>query len=212
MGIERHGDWGQETILARLPVACSSDDELGVVGDGAIVSLSGGNIWETLGRPGAVEAGDAVRLVGLDGLSVSMTTRSGATMSVVAGDSVVIRRPILRGGPFAGPLTIISSSGRLRGRDILPRAHPNDGMLDVLSVSSLSVRQRIIAWSRARHGAHLPHPGVSVSRELSVRWAGSNRNVVVAVDGRRFACRECSVTVLPDRWRLALPVPTVGES
>lgn len=210
MGIERHGDWGREAELERQPVRCASDGDLAATPGGTIVSLSGGNIWEALGRPGAVQAGAAVRLVGLDGISVSMTTRSGSAISTVAADSVVVRRPLLRGGPFRGPVVIISSSGRTRGRDVLPRAHPNDGLLDVIVVSSLSARQRIIAWSRARHGSHLPHPGLSVSRERTLHVGSGNREMVVSVDGRRFTCVECTVAVDPDRWQLALPVPTVG--
>lgn len=208
MGIGRDTDWGSESRLEQPPPVCRHDRDLAHVSGGEVVALAGGHLWEVLGRPHLPAVGDRVRVVGLDGIRVTMTTRSGSRRELMAADSVILRRPIRVGGPFRGPVVIASNSGRLRGRDLLPRAHPNDGRFDVLTVRNVSVRQRWIAWSRAMHGDHLPHPGLVVSRCEQASWAAGG-SVVALIDGRRFACVDCRLEVSPDHWRVALPVSTV---
>ena len=211
MGIDRHAEWGHEEQLDREPVRCATDAEVGALPPGALVSLCGGNIWEALGRPGVPAPGGTARIVGIDGITVTMVDWSGVVSTEIAADSVLVRRVRWRGGALRGPVVLVSNSGRYRGRDLLPRAHPNDGLLDVLSLRTMSPRQRMIAWSRSRSGSHLPHGGLVVAREQEFRTAPGGAAYVAFLDGRRFACAECTVVVDPDRWRLALPVPTVGE-
>ncbi|MBV8162316.1 MAG: hypothetical protein JO265_15460 [Acidimicrobiia bacterium] len=53
-----------------------------------------------------------------------------------------------------------------------PRAHPNDGLLDVYQ-ADLSPADRLRVRARVRHGAHLPHPRIRERRtagmELDLR-------------------------------------------
>ena len=49
-----------------------------------------------------------------------------------------------------------------------PRAHPNDGLLDVYQ-ADLSIPQRLQVRSRVRHGAHLPHPGIKERRTAAMQ-------------------------------------------
>ena len=44
-----------------------------------------------------------------------------------------------------------------------PRAHPNDGLLDV-TIGELSLRDRMMAKKRVKSGTHLPHPDLEVRR------------------------------------------------
>jgi hypothetical protein len=82
-----------------------------------------------------------------------------------------------------------------------PRAHPNDGLLDV-TTGELPLRQRLQARARVRTGTHLPHPGLATSRrgEWEHRFG---RDVPVFVDGRRAGrCRVLKVTIQPDCFTL----------
>jgi diacylglycerol kinase family enzyme len=81
---------------------------------------------------------------------------------------------------------ILSNSGILRGRDVLPRAHPNDGFVDVLEIDQeITLRQLALAWSRSKTGSHLPHPHFRVSRATEFQWSGSPSKMVA--DGVAYA-------------------------
>lgn len=74
---------------------------------------------------------------------------------------------------------ILSNSGYWRKRDLLPRAHPNDGFVDVLDVDpDITVRQRALAWRRSKTGSHLPHPHLRVSRSTDFQWSGRPSNMI----------------------------------
>jgi diacylglycerol kinase family enzyme len=78
-----------------------------------------------------------------------------------------------------------------------PRAHPNDGLLDVYE-ASVSVAEAWKVRNRLRYGAHLPHPGITERRvsEVEVAWERPRRLWLdgVAVD----AARALDVRVEPD--------------
>jgi diacylglycerol kinase family enzyme len=49
--------------------------------------------------------------------------------------------------------------------DVAPRAHPNDGWLDVLEVDpDMPARARWQASRRLASGTHVPHPDIAVRR------------------------------------------------
>ena len=80
---------------------------------------------------------------------------------------------------------IFSNSGYWRERDLLPRAHPNDGFVDVLEVDpNITARQRALAWRRSKTGSHLPHPHLRVSRTTDFQWSGRPSNMIA--DGVAF--------------------------
>jgi hypothetical protein len=80
---------------------------------------------------------------------------------------------------------ILSNSGYWRERDLLPRAHPNDGFVDVLEVDpNITVRQRTLAWRRSKTGSHLPHPHLRVRRTTDFHWSGRPSNMIA--DGVAF--------------------------
>ena len=100
-------------------------------------------------------------------------THDKPTSIVVAGSIVLQHRTLLK------THLIISNSGIVRGRDVLPRAHPNDGYVDVLEVDeAITTRQRLSAWRRATTGSHLPHPQLRASRSTEFEWSGRASRMV----------------------------------
>lgn len=83
--------------------------------------------------------------------------------------------------------------------DVAPRAHPNDGVLDVVDVApAMSLADRVKARGRLGTGAHLPHPAISVSRRSAVQVT-FDRPTPVWLDGVRVGeARNLSVRVEPD--------------
>jgi hypothetical protein len=69
--------------------------------------------------------------------------------------------------------------------DVAPRAHPGDGLLDVLDVR-LAFSDRVKARRRLRTGTHVPHPRVAQSRAASAHTEFETP-VDVWVDGARVA-------------------------
>lgn len=90
---------------------------------------------------------------------------------------LVARRPGWR-----GELVTVMNVGWWGTWYLGPRAHPNDGLLDI-TVGALDLRQRLLARSRVTTGSHLPHPDLRVLRRA--RWDhGLGRSTPVMVDGR----------------------------
>jgi len=106
-------------------------------------------------------------------------------------------RPLWR-GPFA-----LAMNCAWRGSWYLgPRAHPNDGLLDVTWSAGLAARQRLLARRRVSTGSHLPHPDLRVERVA--RWHHRfTRPMPVALDGQRHGSHlEVEVWVTPDSFWL----------
>ena len=120
--------------------------------------------------------------VDLDLLQIDYRTVASGENSlqiVVAGTlSLQLRTPL-------STFLIFSNSGYWRERDLLPRAHPNDGFVDVLEVDpNITLRQRALAWRRSKTGSHLPHPHLRVSRTTDFQWSGRPSNMIA--DGVAF--------------------------
>ena len=110
-------------------------------------------------------------------------TQNKSTSIVVAGSVVLQHHMLLK------THLIISNSGIVRGRDVLPRAHPNDGYVDVLEIDgTITTRQRLSAWHRAKTGSHLPHPQIRASRSTEFEWSGRASRMVA--DDVTFAAVE----------------------
>ena len=87
-----------------------------------------------------------------------------------------------------------------------PRAHLNDGLLDV-TIGRLPWRQAIEARRRARTGTHLPHPGLKAVRVDRFEFT-SKRAIHFTVDGRgRGRWRWARTSIVPDAFGLAMPPP-----
>lgn len=99
---------------------------------------------------------------------------------------------------------IATNSGFWRCRRVLPAAHPNDGFLDVLEISTeMGSLQRCMAWRRAARVDHLPHPQLAVRRGTAWTWSGGP--CTAWIDGRRWTrAVHVACTVLPDAMRVWL--------
>ncbi len=138
-----------------------------------------GSIAKALGVTSNVSESNARALVThvlIDLLQVEFGTTDAQdqpTSIVVAGSIVLQHRTLLK------THHIISNSGIVRGRDVLPRAHPNDGYVDVLEIDeSITTRQRLSAWRRAETGSHMPHPQLRASRSTEFEWSGRASRMV----------------------------------
>lgn len=114
---------------------------------------------------------------------------------------LVARRSLWRGEAAVVmnvPLLTTRWLGALR---LGPRAHPNDGVVDI-TVGGLDWRQRVEAARRACTGSHLPHPDLRTAR--ASQWRHSFAHPVpVRVDGYRFGSYQTvEVSVVPDAFEL----------
>lgn len=105
---------------------------------------------------------------------------------------------LVAGEPFRrGRCVAVMNASWLGDWNIAPKAHPNDGLLDVLDMQ-LSFAQARQAGKRARLGDHLPHPGIETSR-MAAMQVELARPLTVRLDGEVVGSfRNISVRVEPD--------------
>lgn len=110
----------------------------------------------------------------IDVLEVSFL-QEGSKHHAIAVDHVMLGERLLR-----DELALVSNTGFWRSRRIAPRAHPNDGRADVVTLSaSMGIRQRLLAWRRTKWGTHLPHPAISVEQRVEYTWQGGPRSLTI---------------------------------
>src|SRR5438128_6357701 len=152
------------------------------------LGLLGGDLCRTLGGPG-----DERRLHSAE--AMTFTLDLGAVLAdgrlhwfvahLVARDPLWRRAFVAMNAQWLGPL------------NLGPRAHPGDGRLDVYDVrlplgGFLSVR------SRAKAGAHLPHPGIRERRTAAVQ-VDLGRPLPLRLDGVNLGrARNVAVRLEPD--------------
>ena len=82
----------------------------------------------------------------------------------------------------------------------MPRAHPGDGIIEVLVLEGpASDLWRMVG--RMATGNHLPHPRVRELRPAWVRVEGSGR---LFADGADVGTLPATISVMPGRLRLAV--------
>jgi hypothetical protein len=198
MTIERGEAWGApQSLHAGAPVA-PTDSALAELaaaahrrGEHLIAGVGPGDVARTLGvatgRPRSEQLGFSFDLgfVELD---------DGRSIPFVA-------HALARRRWWQGTFAAVLNCGWVGRWYLGPRAHPNDGRLDVI-VGSLPLRQRLQARSRVRTGTHLPHPRLAASRRTE--WQHDlGSPVPVLVDGcRRGNTRRLRVTVEADCFTL----------
>lgn len=168
MTIRKGEEWGRVGPAPQGLVVVSSDSELFRILNCApptsAVGLVTGDLARTLGAgddPDRFAPGAEVVQAPID---VGVATHEGGTHRFVC--HAVARRSWWR-----GPLVGAFNAQFLGTWDVAPRAHPNDGFLDLLDVDpAMSARQRWAARSRLATASHVPHPNIRTRRARQAEW------------------------------------------
>ncbi len=198
MTIRKNENFGQSISRPTHLIALRDDREIaqrymqsqvsGGSGDDvtdSFFTVTRGSIAQALGidcrRAKSADARSATMTqVSLDLIKIEYRTSQNLTHEVIGAGSLLLNRR-----SFCNVFLIVSNSGIIKGRDVFPRAHPNDGVIDVLVVDEeISLRQRLLAWHKSKIGVHLPHPQLHVSRQTQFEWSGQPARMVV--DGATF--------------------------
>jgi hypothetical protein len=155
------------------------------------VGLLGGDLCRTLGG-----RGDEARLRG-DGAA-----RLPVDVGSVLVDGVqhwFVAHLVVRRSWWRGRIVAAMNAEFVGAWDVAPRAHPDDGLLDVLDVSpAMPLTDRVTARRRLPSGGHLPHPAIAVSRRPAVQF-DLDRPTPVWLDGEPVGeARRLSVRLEPD--------------
>jgi hypothetical protein len=191
--------WGEPGTLADDGVVVHSDAEARRIVERVRRSgerppplgLAGGDLCRTLGGRGDVarlRSGDAVRMP----VDVGAVLVDGRLHWFVA--HLVARRSWWR-----GPVVAAMNAEFLGAWDVAPRAHPNDGLLDMVVVAAdMKLKDRIEAQRRLPTGGHVPHPAIDRSRRPAFQIE-FDRPTRVWLDGERIGvATNLSVRVEPD--------------
>ena len=163
-------------------VNMSSDRELGVyLRDHSAkqiheqsIFMKSGDIPRVLGVVDRARDAECIRIV-IDAIVVSYTDSVGVDHTDVCIASMSIARRY-----FRGAISVVTNSGYWRNHEVAPRAHLNDGKLDIFEVSgAMRWSQRRLMWQKAEVGSHLPHPLLSYSQGEFFHWKGSPRRLTI---------------------------------
>lgn len=168
MTVGRGETWGSAGALPDDGVLVHSDLEARRVVTEArranaaipLLGLLGGDLARTCGATGRedrLRSDDARRLP----VDLGAVLVDGALRYFVA--HLVARRSWWR-----GPIVAAMNAEFLGEWDVAPRAHPNDGRLDLLEADP-SLGDRLEARRRLRTGSHLPHPRIRTRRVKAVQ-------------------------------------------
>ena len=190
-------DWGRALRPGEQVERCRDDAALAAAaGRGVVLASLSGDVHRALGTPHPDRATSAVTIDLIECRVDGKEYRAAA--------QVVARRPG-RSGWWRGPIVLVMVSGHLGRFEPAPRAHPGDGLLDVIEVSvSMGLRQRWMARRRARTGSHLPHPEIATTRARDLRRS-FDEPLLVLVDGVTVGItRHLDVAVVPAAYEHAV--------
>lgn len=200
MTIERGVAWGEHIQTPSGVITVNSDRELAECGPKDFVSLQSGDLFHALGSPHSVIGRTECILVPIDALQCRIDFED-TSVHMLAASSVVV-------GSWwsSSDYLCLTNGGMYGGRDLTPRAHPNDGKWDLFRLSStMGYRQRMIARRRSRTGSHLPHPEISVQRLSQFSCDRISQGQRLSIDGvmvKQWTSIHCQV--LPDYWQVLL--------
>lgn len=205
MTIRRGQQWGETGQLpAEAPVFDSDGDVADFLAgrlDGGEpvpeVGLLGGDLHQSLGAPR--HDADDLRA----GRGVRLPIDVGEVV-VDRGDGLISRHLFLAHAVahpgrrrWAGRTVVAMNATHLGAADLGPRAHPNDGLLDI-SDGRVSRREVRAAARRELTGSHVPHPGIAERRVASYEVL-SEEILPIRVDGRLIgAATHFELRCLPD--------------
>ncbi len=206
MTIEKGRPWGEPWTGAAPTVEVADDAALAEAAHQGLLEgdrrpATGPGTDRATGSPEAARpftpmSGDLLRTIGLDAPRPPGQRHRYPVDLVVAhlgkgGDQPVVAPFVahltVRNRPFTGLgpglAVAVMTAAWLGDLRLGPRAHPNDGRVDVTE-GTVGMLQRREASRRAAAGAHLPHPGLRVTR--CERWERTwPRPVPIWLDGVR---------------------------
>jgi len=201
--VEKGQDWGELGPLPEDGVVVRTDAEARAVVTEARranrpvppLGLLGGDLCRTVGG-----RGDEARL------HAPEATRLTVDLGAVLVDGRLhwfVAHLVARKGWLRGPILGAFNAQWLGDWDVAPRAHPGDGLLEVLDVT-MSPGERWKAHSRLRTGTHVPHPGIKVTRADAVQ-RDLPKGHSVWLDGERLGpATAVSIRVEADALRVVV--------
>ncbi len=179
MTIRKGRDWGEPGALGPGAAVVDTDRAGARLLQAALdagaalpeLGLVGGDLHRSLGAP----RHDAQELY--DGAGMRLPIDLGA-VRLDGGEPQVFLAHLVattrRGAALWSSRTLVAMNATFRGElDLGPRAHPNDGRLDITD-GVLPARERRRGRARARTGSHLPHPALHERRVRELTVAGED--------------------------------------
>lgn len=196
--ITRGEQWGVSTTRTFNDIVVTGDRELASQSNDLRLIVQTGDIAHSLGDPVSPLIGAECLEVPIDALRVNISMRDGSSVSLFASSHVMI------GHWLRGRLICVSNSGFIGKRNISPRAHPNDGFFDVMSLQpTMGLQQRVLARHKSTLGTHAPHPLVESGRAKEAEYSSASGSESLRIDGRRIpSWSAVRVEIVPDYWRL----------
>ena len=201
MTIKRGQDWGQ--LVERPDRLQIFDDDSSF---GSFLSDNRALDWSSMNF--AILKSEAARDLGLSGArteSSQMLRTSFDLIEVQAqvGDLRITRflvgQAVLGNGFFRGRTVGVFNVSFHAGRDWAPRAHPNDGKMDVVEFAEdMKFAQRFAAYRKLKTGSHLPHPDISYHQSTAYEY-DDLRATRLTVDSLDLgAVKTCTFQVIVD--------------
>jgi hypothetical protein len=196
MTIRKGQDWGSPFVMPSECLVAASDADAARSEPQAPFYVSNGDLHEALGKPRQPIGGEECQLLPIDAMKYTIEISDGKELSAFAISSISIGRW------YRGAFFVLSNTGFYQSRHLLPRAHPNDGFLDLLSLrTSMPLRQRLLFKRKSRISAHLPHPDIRIERVDSFTFTRTNANESLIIDGIGVSkWASISVAVRADYW------------
>lgn len=195
--IRRGQPWGEPSYMFDDVIIVENDLVLARTNPTNRVFLTGGDIARSLGQPQVPAVGSACTEVTIDAMLCDIMNSDGQSTLIVAASSIIV------GNYWKGRHLIVSNAGWIGDSNVAPRAHPNDGKVEMLTMRShMSLRQRFLARRKMNTGVHLPHPDLS-SAQISTTVIESKGREILVIDGDKISnWTSISITVQPDYWRV----------
>lgn len=205
MTIRKGEEWGTRIVAPEQLILLPDDAHLVQMDSTATGVLTGGDIHYTLGSPPPVLSGADCTQLKVDAMQVLITLANGKVRTELAASCIEIGQFTPRIGR-SSRYVCISNAGIVKGRNLAPRAHPNDGVLDVLEISQdISFRNRLQAYKRASTGTHIPHPDIRTNRHSECEYFNHGGNEVLRLDHAKIpSWQSIHITVLPDYWKIVV--------
>ena len=202
MTIRKGTNWGLQIARPDNLVYCNDDTAASILITNNLLNLQklptiairNSNLARVLGIDGAKDISTKIFSTLFDLIRVDCVTIDDTAVTVFG-----LGYALLRNSWWHGEIVAVLNQSFIGDWDCAPRAHPNDGKLDVVIVSSgMKPPQRLLASRRVRSGTHIPHPDITISQQTYLEAAIGTPKMLV-VDGRQIsAVIACKFTVIPD--------------